>query len=530
MKNNKPMIATVLGGLSVLLVAVGSTFSPVESTAAQTEATKINLCEGCSVVIDLGDSQIVVRNGVEDEPTKTATTEPTGTDTPVTDTSTATETSTDVNTDTPEPSVTPSPTDTDTPTATDTDTPTPTYTATATDTPTPTETDVPTNTATRTPSGTVTPFVSAPLCAEHFNHTYHDLWNEEQGCHYDHEHGTSPFTSQVAAAFPNFDLKQLLGGVEIGHSNPSSPMENTHKHGGMKWQVYFKDVCVTGFEGGTVGTTAAAIQYHAFGRSDIELEARIHSTAFMLKQCKSGVADPGYVFGISFQDYGQRITPYQGQLIPYPNNPQPAYDTPRGPYISVDNTTNRNVNGGSNGTQNNNHKWTSKPTGSGTRPEFSRYFRLLFNVRDGYQLFDMSDLVHPFHWLYLCGGEIYNPVGCRYNNSATSVTEIMGDVPAALDNIAGFDSDPRVGRITADFFVTKFGLLSPLCATAGGECFPVKLVSAFVGRYSSDLCVEKCSNNTPLNSPERDIYFCNGAVCSETTPGAVPSGWIGSEN
>jgi hypothetical protein len=242
------------------------------------------------------------------------------------------------------------------------------------------------------------------------------------------------------------------------------------------------------------------------------------------------VSDPGYVFGISLQDYGQRLTPYQGQLIPYPNNPQPAYDTPRGPYISSDNTTNRNVNGGPNGTQNNNSKWTSKPTGAGAQVEHSRYFRLLFNVRDGYQLFDMSDTVHPFHWLFLCGGETYNPANCRYNNSTTTVTEIMGDVPAALDNIAGFDSDPRVGRITADFFVTRFGLLSPLCTTAGGECFPIKLVSAFVGRYSSDLCIEKCSNNSPINSPERDIYFCNGVLCVEGAPGALPSGWIGSEN
>jgi hypothetical protein len=30
--------------------------------------------------------------------------------------------------------------------------------------------------------------------------------------------------------------------------------------------------------------------------------------------------------------------------------------------------------------------------------------------------------------------------------------------------------------------------------------------------------------------PERDIYFCAGVPCSETTAGAVPSGWIGTEN
>jgi hypothetical protein len=30
--------------------------------------------------------------------------------------------------------------------------------------------------------------------------------------------------------------------------------------------------------------------------------------------------------------------------------------------------------------------------------------------------------------------------------------------------------------------------------------------------------------------PERDIYFCGGVQCSEESPSAVPSGWIGAEN
>ena len=34
-----------------------------------------------------------------------------------------------------------------------------------------------------------------------------------RGCHYDHEHGQNPFTPEVAATFPGFDLRALLGGV-----------------------------------------------------------------------------------------------------------------------------------------------------------------------------------------------------------------------------------------------------------------------------------------------------------------------------
>ena len=92
-----------------------------------------------------------------------------------------------------------------------------------------------------TEPGRIALYPDAPLCAgsgeAHDHSLFHTLWDDERGCHYDHEHGQNPFTPEVAAAFPGFDLKALLGGVGVGHTNPSGPMENTHKHGGFKWQV-----------------------------------------------------------------------------------------------------------------------------------------------------------------------------------------------------------------------------------------------------------------------------------------------------
>ncbi|HEY9526836.1 MAG TPA: hypothetical protein VIR02_07140, partial [Anaerolineales bacterium] len=89
--------------------------------------------------------------------------------------------------------------------------------------------------------GGIAPYPGAPLCPDsgeaHDHSLFHTLWDDVRGCHYDHEHGQNPFTPEVGAAFPDFDLKPLLGGVGIGHTNPSSPMENTHKHEGFKWQV-----------------------------------------------------------------------------------------------------------------------------------------------------------------------------------------------------------------------------------------------------------------------------------------------------
>jgi hypothetical protein len=57
------------------------------------------------------------------------------------------------------------------------------------------------------------------------------------------------------------------------------------------------------------------------------------------------------------------------------------------------------------------------------------------------------------------------------------------------------------------------------------------MVQAFVGHYGSVLVFtpDKGVNLVPF-LPERDIYFCNGTPCTENSPGAVPSGWIGAEN
>lgn len=453
-------------------------------------------------------------------------------------------------TNTPEPP-TATPTDivpTETNTLVPTSTPTATRTPTLPPTSTPTNrpnTPTPTNTAVVTPppSGG-TPYPNAPLCPDvgtaHELDVFHTLWDSARGCHYDHEHGENPFTSEVEVTFPGFDLFSLLGDVEIGHTNPSSDMENTMKHGGFKWQVDTNAPhgCEIGFEGGVVAVDAYAIQDHNFGRQDIEFESRVHSGAALLRQCKPGnPSDKGYVFVIQFQEYGQRVTPYQGSIIPYPNTPLPAYDSARGPYFTTSCVGtgfpncldfSQIVSSG----RNTNSIWTSKPTGSGPRPPTSTLFRLLFRIRDNYQVFDSGDLLYPFTWRFVCGDIVFNPIGCRHNSSTSTIHEVAGTIPAAWDGLVGWDTDSRSGRVSADGFVTRYGQRNPACTepSVAMDCFPIKLVSAFVGFYSSELSAEKVSNPTPSNTFERDVYFCNGLPCSETDFGAIPSGWIGPNN
>jgi hypothetical protein len=389
----------------------------------------------------------------------------------------------------------------------------------------------------------IAPYPNAPLCPDtgdaHDHSLFHTLWDSVRGCHYDHEHGQNPFTQEVATTFPGFDLLALIGGVGVGHTNPSSEVENTHKHGVYKWDVTLSHSagCVGG-DGATYGVDAAVIQYHSFGDYSIELEARFHSAMALMRQClESNPGDYGYVFINQLEDYGQRVTPYQGTVLQYPFTPLPEYDSSLKPYFTVEciggvppcekypdyqsfldqkNTADS--------------LWVSEPlhlADSG-----SPLFALLFKTRDIYQVLDWTDQEYPFTFLWLCsadGGQTYDPAGCRFNNTTTRVQQVAGTIPASWDNLPGFDTDMRAGRITAEGYVTRFGELTMDCTTPDTDCHPIKLVQAFVGSYGS-LFFDKEETSSPIGTPERDIYFCGDQVCSEDSPGAVPSGWVGQEN
>lgn len=386
-------------------------------------------------------------------------------------------------------------------------------------------------------------YPGAPFCESHNNSEYHGLWNEKLKCHYDHEHGENPFTTSVVSAFPGFNLRELIGNVEIGHTNPSGPMENTHKHGGFKWDVTLShNAGCKGRESVPTGVDALVVQYHNFGDYSVEFESRVHSAVGLLRQCKtSNPTDFGYIFVNQHQDYGQRVSPYQGNILTYPDTPVPAYTAAREPYFAV------SCFGGSapcskypsrqailSRNSDTHSTWISEPgnlNGSG-----STLFGILFRLRDTYQSLDASDLSHPFSFSWMCssdGGKSYAAqTGCRYNNSTSRVHEVMGRIPEAWDNLAGFDTDSRTGRITATGFVKRFGELAPDCQSAGPDCHPIKLVNAFSGRYGTgfQLTAEKSPVFDALNLPERDIYFCNGVACKESDAEAKSSGWIGNSN
>jgi hypothetical protein len=393
------------------------------------------------------------------------------------------------------------------------------------------------------PLNSVEPFIGSPLCPTHDSTVFHTLWNSEEGCHYDHEHGTNPFTPETELVFAG--IQDFIGGVQIGHTNPSSPIENTVKHGGFKWHVMLSNPhgCVGGFEGAAYCISSAVIQYHNFGDYSHEMEHSIHSAVAFLTVCDPALPlDCGELRTAQHLEFGQRIVPYQGTVIPYPNNFVPAYPSQSGQYFSIGCIdpilpvvpqcrkdipfiVSRKINADS--------IWTSKITSTQPnpiRPPGSTILKILFRVRDTYQVFDWNDFEYPFTFRWICGDSSYNPAGCRYTNSTSNIHEVAGTIPTTWDNLEGFDLNLLPGRITADGFTDRFGTLDLTCTEANETCFPIKMTNMFVGNYGDYLTAVKVSNTNPTSNPSRNIWFCGASQCSETTPNSVPSGWIGNEN
>src|SRR5207237_7613686 len=69
----------------------------------------------------------------------------------------------------------------------------------------------------------------------------------------------------------------------------------------------------------------------------IEFQSRIHSVLALLRQCTvNNPTDYGYMYVVQHVDYGQRVSPYQGTVLPYPDSHQPDYVSGRAPHFTID--------------------------------------------------------------------------------------------------------------------------------------------------------------------------------------------------
>ena len=335
---------------------------------------------------------------------------------------------------------------------------------------TPTETPP---TATVPPVAT-DPYPGAPECPDHDDRAFHLLWNEKEGCHYDHEHG---------AEYPQW-ARDLWGdyteftGYEIGYAW-ETPGENANKHPGYNFGGQQFDTCRIDFADG--GISAAWVQAHGMA-NHMGQQARIHSFWAQYELCNED-GSAGLIYSGGHADFGQLHTPgyKEGVASPdvYPKAP-PPYNLHQPPYVGLAETI-RHF-----------ETWNSLTTRQ-SRPFVNEHELIGFAFR----IFD------PVHGM-LPDGEILDFGG---NSSSRQFYEFSARVPASL-------AGPN-GLVNFNGFTDVHGNIAPSCTAVSADCVPLVIVNALPGTYHT--------NGTAMigirNGYEGDIYF-----------GSQPSGWIGPMN
>ncbi|RMG89068.1 MAG: hypothetical protein D6706_22015, partial [Chloroflexi bacterium] len=208
----------------------------------------------------------------------------------------------------------------------------------ATPSPQPTSTAVPTATPTQPPDGAwIPPSPDAPACPPEYHDgtQWHQLWNYDMGCHYDHEHGV-PIQPWVYELFGDFT--QYTNGQTISYPWETTD-ENLLKHPGYNWGGFdVREYGCRPFLPGTGGINAWFIEAHGMANAHGQ-QARFHSFFGMANLCNDN-GDAGQIVIGGHEDYGQLVSPYKGGqeaiIGPdvYPKAP-PVYFNETPPYVGL---------------------------------------------------------------------------------------------------------------------------------------------------------------------------------------------------
>jgi hypothetical protein len=265
------------------------------------------------------------------------------------------------------------------------------------------------------------------------------------------------------------------------------------------------------------------VEFHAKGHGPEHL-TRYHSAFIAVRVCnvdgRSGILVTG-----GWQDYGQRVSGYQGLVLGgLVDQPAPGYASGFAPYLSITcyddggQADCADVSGSL-------ATWTSE---ADQIVEGHHLTQILFRVRDATdKIAGSTRLTGPHTFHHICGGSgAYNPVGCQANNTTGQVHQVFGNVPEAWDTLDG-EAD---GRVTYAGYTDRYGRIVQGCSEIGLDCVPLLLNNVPVGKFGTFYKGPSSGTFSPAAEPERDIYFCGTVVCSETSPGAMPSGWVSEHN
>lgn len=365
----------------------------------------------------------------------------------------------------------------------------------------------------------IPPFPGAPLCADkngdgHSDVTdnsgygtkpdnilWHDLWNEVDGCHYDHTHNDNP-----ALGDSIFGAAGAAWGQAISYPWMTANENSGMGHGGYKYYVNLNPQPACAFEGyeylGVSSlncVSAFRIEYHDAG-GNAHMAKRFHSY-FMEVQVKRGNT-VGYIKTGGWADFGCLHASYKSTFIPLPGidpvqaNGQTQCGTGgqsihSDPYRAFSNTW-AETQGQTSG--DNWSIWTAHD-----RYGYNRVGFFFFRTMDNWGAIDQAD---PYTEHLLCPD-----AQCKYNNSEHHVFNVFMMVPASLDT-------DRDGIVNYKGYTDKQGNITQGCTAASADCVPLEIVNAPVGNaiWSRNLSGIRTDGDAPHDS---DIYF-NGQ----------PSGWI----
>ena len=378
------------------------------------------------------------------------------------------------------------------------------------------------------------------------NELYHDLWNEKDGCHYNHEHGDSPSLADKYFGPPG----ALWGGQTIAYPFTSGYTENTVKHDGYKWFVRTPEYhpwpqCGTSERNDVLVDRSdfcvVAVRAQLHLSTSMDILVRYHSGYVEVYACRPPYRDPEdcgvFKMGSSLIDWGQPRSPFYQTFRPRPfagyNQSIFSVDFGDGigggmvmgglltdgfhfpdlpaksgePYINVQPETQANLELFRSRVPSSEtvpiETWSSNDYDCEPRPPgdpcHNPYFHLFTAVKDSWFLLDTQDM-RDIEFICQPG------LPCHYNGSLRGLNE------AGIRVLPDWDSKDGVvdGFVTWSGYTDRFGNPREGCTQAGSDCVPFEMTHAPVGigQKSSDiacLCVVW----------EYDSYF-NGQ----------PSGWI----
>lgn len=351
---------------------------------------------------------------------------------------------------------------------------------------------------TLTPSASPTqpglaPTSGSPKCADadHDATTWHGLWNEELGCHYDHEHKMNPhdfddiFGTQVyewTGGEISYPWQTYTGASDSFETYASGTCtENTCKHEGYKWLGYKNRTSEENISGalllGTHAITDARVQYHQIG-GEMGALTRFHSVWLEARACYEGNLSEencGIYRGGGWLDFGRLNYPRRGDYLPLPGDPAEFANTPAelAPYRI--HATGQNSLDSWQSEGNIYNYLPSDPQGR-NRIRVGHGIHFLQGESTGeitlsnIGLAPSANMVDMMH--FWCLDPATNLFTCNNNNSAAALFRTWVQIPVEFDGSEYDDDGLQNGFVTFNLYTNRYGDVTGGCTEVGLDCIP----------------------------------------------------------